>query len=103
MRRTRARLPSWSRIGVALVAPMGLQPELSKRKRRSTMKAQTLHPEVVLRDGKPVAVILDIEEYRELLERLEDAEDLRELERMRLEGVEYRSLDEFLAEYSPGA
>jgi PHD/YefM family antitoxin component YafN of YafNO toxin-antitoxin module len=28
-------------------------------------------PEIVLRGGKPAAVILDIEEYREMLERLE--------------------------------
>lgn len=42
------------------------------------MKARTLYPGVIVRDGKPVAVILDIEEYREILERLEDAEDLRE-------------------------
>ncbi|MCI0560942.1 MAG: hypothetical protein MN733_20850, partial [Nitrososphaera sp.] len=34
-------------------------------------------PQLVLgEDGEPSAVILDIEEYRELLERLEDAEDL---------------------------
>jgi PHD/YefM family antitoxin component YafN of YafNO toxin-antitoxin module len=58
-------------------------------------------PEIVVRDGKPVAVILDIEEYRELLERLEDLEGLRALERLRREPQEFRRLDEFLAEYSP--
>ncbi|MCI0560947.1 MAG: type II toxin-antitoxin system Phd/YefM family antitoxin [Nitrososphaera sp.] len=45
-------------------------------------------PQIVLgEDGEPSAVILDIEEYRELLERLEDAEDLR-------------TLKDFLVEYS---
>ena len=34
-------------------------------------------PEIVLREGKPAAVILDIDEYREMLERLEAVEDLR--------------------------
>ncbi len=36
-------------------------------------------PEVVLRGGKPAAVILDIEEYREMLEKLEQVEDLKAL------------------------
>jgi hypothetical protein len=46
-------------------------------------------------------VILDIEEYQEMLERLEDLEDLEMLERMRKESLSFRSLDEFLKEYSP--
>ena len=58
-------------------------------------------PEVVFREGKPRAVILDIEEYEDLLERLEDLEDLEMLERMRKESLSFRSLDEFLKEYSP--
>jgi PHD/YefM family antitoxin component YafN of YafNO toxin-antitoxin module len=58
-------------------------------------------PEVVFREGKPRAVILDIEEYQEMLERLEDLEDLEMLERMRKESLSFRSLDEFLKEYSP--
>ncbi len=33
--------------------------------------------ELVYRDGKPAAVILDIAEYEELLERAEDLDDLR--------------------------
>jgi len=41
------------------------------------MKANKKKPEIILRDGKPRAVILDIKEYQEMLERLEDAEDLR--------------------------
>ncbi len=47
------------------------------------MKPKPKEPEMILRNGKPAAVILDIERYREMLERLEDAEDLRVLSRMR--------------------
>jgi hypothetical protein len=32
-------------------------------------------PDIVFREGKPVAVILDIDEYQELLKRLEDKHD----------------------------
>lgn len=58
-------------------------------------------PELVLRGGKPAAVILDIDEYREMLERLEDMEDLNMLENMRKKPLKFRSLDHFLNEYSP--
>ncbi len=40
-------------------------------------------PEIVLKEGKPSAVILDIDEYREMLERLEDLEDLNMLKEIR--------------------
>ena len=43
-------------------------------------KGKRKPPEVVYREGKPRAVILDIEEYQEMLERLEDVEDLQMLE-----------------------
>jgi hypothetical protein len=47
------------------------------------------------------AVILDIEEYREMLERLEDAEDLRELRRMRARPLKFRKLDAFPSDRAP--
>lgn len=53
-------------------------------------------PAVVVRDGKPAAVILDIDEYRDLLERLEDAEDLRELEVIKKRPLKFKTLDEVL-------
>jgi prevent-host-death family protein len=65
-------------------------------------KAQTRSHEVIIRNGKPVAVILGIDEYREMLERLEDAEDLRMLEEMRKAPLQFRRLDDFLGEYNPG-
>ena len=56
-------------------------------------------PEIVVRDGRPAAVILEIEVYREMLDRLEDAEDLKALERMRQRPLRFRRLDEFLKDY----
>ena len=58
-------------------------------------------PEIIYRQGKPKAVILDIDEYRELLERLEDVEDLKALKEMREKPLSYKKLDSFLAEYKP--
>ena len=47
------------------------------------MKATSREPEIVTRNGKPVSVIISIKEYEELLERAEDAEDVRWLKRAR--------------------
>lgn len=58
-------------------------------------------PEVIYRGGEPVAVILSIERYQEILERLEDAEDLAMLNEMRKRPLNFRTLDDFLEEYSP--
>ncbi len=65
-------------------------------------KTKRKAPEIILREGKPAAVILDIDEYREMLERLEDVEDLRMLKRMRKKKLQFRKLDDFLKEYHPG-
>jgi PHD/YefM family antitoxin component YafN of YafNO toxin-antitoxin module len=46
-------------------------------------KARKKAPEIILRNGKPASVILDIEAYQEMLERLEDVEDLKMLAEMR--------------------
>ncbi len=62
-------------------------------------KGKRKTPEIILREGKPAAVILDIDEYREMLERLED---LRILKRMRKKKLQFRKLDGFLKEYHPG-
>lgn len=62
------------------------------------MKIDNKSPSIVLKDGKPSAVIIDIDEYRELLERLEDAEDLRLLEKMRGKALSFRKLEDFLVE-----
>jgi len=58
-------------------------------------KAEARLPEVIPRDGKPSAVIRDIESYREIPERLEDAEDLRVLQAMREKPLKFRKLGFF--------
>jgi len=68
---------------------------MSRKHKRKT-------PEIVMREGEPTAVILDIDEYQEILERLEDVEDLKMLEDMRKTPLKLRSLDDFLKEYAPG-
>jgi len=64
-----------------------------------TGKTKRKSIEIVLRDGKPAAVILDIDRYREMLELLEDAEDLKILERMRKKPLLFKNLDVFLKGY----
>jgi PHD/YefM family antitoxin component YafN of YafNO toxin-antitoxin module len=64
------------------------------------MENSSTSPEIVVRDGRPVAVILSIAEYRDLLEKAEDLEALRCLEEMRQKPLEFRRLDDFLAERS---
>ncbi len=59
-------------------------------------RAKRKRPELVLRDGKPAAVILDLKEYQEMLQRLEDIDDLRELQAMRKKPLRFRRLDDFL-------
>jgi hypothetical protein len=58
----------------------------------------TRRRELVYRDGKPTAVILDIAEYEELLERAEDLDDLRVLRRMREHPLRFRSLSDVLSD-----
>jgi prevent-host-death family protein len=57
-------------------------------------------PEIVMRGGKPTAVILSIDEYRKLLERVEDAEDLKTLRAMRKRPLRFRRLEDFLKDSS---
>ena len=66
-----------------------------------SVKNKTKVSEIILRNGKPTAVILEINEYREMLERLEDAEDLKTLERMRKKPLKFRKLEEFIKNYNP--
>lgn len=61
------------------------------------MKTSHPEPELITRNGKPVSVILPIEVYQELVERLEDAEDVAWLRRARLKPMSFRSLDRYLS------
>ncbi|PYS23078.1 MAG: type II toxin-antitoxin system Phd/YefM family antitoxin [Acidobacteria bacterium] len=60
------------------------------------MNATSREPEIITRNGKPVAVIVPIKEYEELLERAEDAEDIAWLKRARKKKLNYRPLEEYL-------
>ena len=62
------------------------------------MKTSMTEPEIVTRKGKPVSVILPIKDYEELLERAEDADDVAWLKQGCRKPLQYRPLDEFLAE-----
>ena len=44
---------------------------------------------------------MDIEEYQEILERLEDVKDLKILTEMREKPLKFRKLGDFLKEYNP--
>ena len=64
------------------------------------MKPKRKSPEVIVQDGKPTAVIIPIEEYRTMLERLEDASDLKALAALRKKTLKFRRLNDFLKEYT---
>jgi len=63
---------------------------------RSAIKRKT--PQIVLQNGEPTAVILDIDEYQEMLEQLEDLEDLSALKKMRMKPLKFKKLEDFLKE-----
>ena len=62
------------------------------------MKALLPEPEIVTRRGKAVSVILPIKTYREIMERLEDANDVVWLKKARSKPLHYRPLEEVLAD-----
>ena len=55
-------------------------------------------PQLVMKNGKPNAVIIDIEDYRKMLERLEDKEDLADLMKIRSGTPSFRKFEDFLTE-----
>jgi PHD/YefM family antitoxin component YafN of YafNO toxin-antitoxin module len=66
------------------------------------VKAKRKELEIIFRGGKPAAVILDIDAYQEMLERLEDAEDLKMLTELRQKPLKFKRLEDFLEDYKPG-
>jgi len=53
-------------------------------------------PEIIYISGKPIAVILTLAQYEELLERVEDTAELKWLQKTRRQGVFYRPFSEYL-------
>ncbi|MDI6852131.1 MAG: type II toxin-antitoxin system prevent-host-death family antitoxin [Deltaproteobacteria bacterium] len=64
-------------------------------------KMKRREPEIILRKGKPAAVIIDIDDYQEMLEKLEDVEDLQMLAEMRKKPLQFKKLEEFIKEFKP--
>lgn len=63
-------------------------------------KLRKAKPQVIMKNGKPNAVIIDIRDYQKMLERLEDKEDLADLARLRKGSLHFRKFDDFLAEHN---
>jgi len=57
--------------------------------------------EIIYRNGKPTAVILDIKDYLKLMERLDDVEDVKLLKKIRQKTLKFRKLSNFLNEFNP--
>ena len=57
-------------------------------------------PSLVVRNGKPVGVMLDIDVYEELLRKLGDTEALGYLNKMRERPPRFGSLQDVLDNYS---
>ena len=62
------------------------------------MKMTLSEPEIVTRKGKPVSVIIPIKDYEELIERAEDADDVAALKRARRKPLQYRPIEDYLAQ-----
>jgi len=61
-------------------------------------RSESVEPEIIVKRGKPAAVIIPLDQYQDMLERLEDADDLKALERMRKKTLRFRKLDDILKE-----
>ena len=54
--------------------------------------------QVIVKNGKPKAVILDIKAYERLLEMAEDREDLMELRKIKKSRTSFRELEDYLGD-----
>ena len=61
------------------------------------MKTAFAEPDIVIRKGKPVSVILPIKDYQAMLERLEDAEDIAYMKKARTRPLSFRPFADYLA------
>ena len=62
------------------------------------MKSASFEPEIIVRNGKPVSVVLPLKRYQELLACVEDATDIAWLKKARKKPQSYRPLEAYLAE-----
>lgn len=54
--------------------------------------------QVIMKNGKPKAVILDIKKYERLLEMVENREDLLELRKIKKSKLSFRNLEDYLTQ-----
>jgi PHD/YefM family antitoxin component YafN of YafNO toxin-antitoxin module len=54
------------------------------------------NPQVVVKNGKPASVIINIDDYEWLLEQAEQKQDLKALRRLKKRGMEFVSFNEYL-------
>ena len=62
------------------------------------MSALAQEPEIITRNGKPVSVIVPIKAYKDMIERLEDADDVAWLKKARRKPQSFRPLADVLAD-----
>ena len=72
-----------------------MKPTQRKRPDRGT---RILEPEVIFHKGLPVGVILGIDDYQWLIDRVEDKHDLEFLAKLRSQPRQYRDFQELLEE-----
>lgn len=60
------------------------------------MITSMIKPKIVLKNGKPNEVVLDINIYEKLLELAEEKEDLAELKKIRAQKTSFRNIDAYL-------
>ncbi len=53
-------------------------------------------PKIIIKNGKPHEVVLSIRQYKALLEKLEDAMDVAEVERIKKKGTSFRNLRDYM-------
>jgi PHD/YefM family antitoxin component YafN of YafNO toxin-antitoxin module len=66
--------------------------------RRQTFTLDKYLPQVIMKNGEPETVIINIKDYRRLFERLEDKDDIADLEKIRKGGLHVRKFSDFLTE-----
>jgi hypothetical protein len=70
-----------------------MKPTKPKRPDRGT---RILEPEVIFHKGLPVGVVLGIDDYQWLIDRVEDKHDLEFLAKLRSQPRQYRDFQELL-------
>lgn len=60
------------------------------------MTTSQINPQIITRNGRPQAVILDIRRYERLLETAEEKEDLAELRRIKKGKTSFLELEQYI-------